>query len=100
MEYRGQGKKAGPSRAGVGKGPERVIPNPKLKLMDQVREVLAVNGKVVAATRDPLFGRPILNVEHRTSNIEHWTLTHQRRRQLRIGGIFVTSTQTAGGRRS
>ena len=42
MEYRGQEKRVRPPRTGVGKGPDLVIPNPKLRLMDQVREVLRV----------------------------------------------------------
>ncbi len=45
MEHSGQpGKLIGASRltASAGKGFELVIPNPKLKLMDQVREVLRV----------------------------------------------------------
>jgi hypothetical protein len=43
MEYRGQGKPGRvPGGGGPGKGPELVIPNPKLKLMDQVREVLRI----------------------------------------------------------
>src|ERR1022692_5246179 len=37
-----QGKKAREPGAGPAKGWELVIPNPKLKLMDQVREVLRV----------------------------------------------------------
>jgi hypothetical protein len=39
VEHGAQGKKA---RGGRAKGWELVIPNPKLKLMDQVREVLRV----------------------------------------------------------
>jgi hypothetical protein len=42
MENRGQDKRCGVPKGGPGKGPELVIPNPKLKLMDQVREVLRV----------------------------------------------------------
>jgi hypothetical protein len=42
MEYRGQEERVGPAGHGSAKGPELVIPNPKLKLMDQVREVLRV----------------------------------------------------------
>jgi hypothetical protein len=43
MEYRGQDKKwRAAGGGGLGKGPELVLPNPKLKLMDQVREVLRV----------------------------------------------------------
>ena len=42
MEYRRQGKRLPIAGASPGKGPELVIPNPKLKLMDQVREVLRV----------------------------------------------------------
>jgi len=36
MTYRGQGKKwRGAAGGGLGKGPELVIPNPKLKFMDR-----------------------------------------------------------------
>jgi hypothetical protein len=42
MEYHGQDKRRRVPRGGPGKGPELVLPNPKLKLMDQVREVLRV----------------------------------------------------------
>ena len=43
MVYRGQEKRVrAPGGGGPGKGPELVIPNSKLKLMDQVREVLRV----------------------------------------------------------
>ena len=42
MEYRGQDKRVRSPRAGAGKGPELVIPNPELRLMDQVKEVLRV----------------------------------------------------------
>ncbi len=40
MEHSGQVRKATVWAAGPRKGPELVIPNPKLKLMEQVREVL------------------------------------------------------------
>jgi Phage integrase, N-terminal SAM-like domain len=42
VEYRGQAKRTGATGHTAPKGPELVIPNPKLKLMDQVREVLRV----------------------------------------------------------
>ena len=42
MEYRGQGKRAGAPDHGSAKGPELVIPNPKLKLLDQVWEGVRV----------------------------------------------------------
>ena len=42
MEHGGQAKKAMVLGAGAAKGRELVIPNPKLKLLDQVREVLRV----------------------------------------------------------
>ena len=42
MEHGGQVKKAMVLGAGAAKGRELVIPNPKLKLLDQVREVLRV----------------------------------------------------------
>ena len=40
MDYRGQAEKMMVRAAGTGKGRELVIPNPNLKLLDQVREVL------------------------------------------------------------
>jgi hypothetical protein len=42
MEYRGKDKRCRIPGGGPGQGPELIIPNPKLKLMDQVREVLRV----------------------------------------------------------
>ena len=42
MEHGWQGKKAMVRGGGSAKGWELVVPNPKLKLMDQVREVLRV----------------------------------------------------------
>jgi hypothetical protein len=42
MEYRGQDKRRRVPGCGLSKGPELVLPNPKLKLMDQVRQVLRV----------------------------------------------------------
>ena len=42
MEHGWQGKKAMVRGGGLAKGWELVVPNPKLKLMDQVREVLRV----------------------------------------------------------
>ena len=42
MECRGQDKRCRVPGGGSGKGPQLVIPNPKLKLIDQVREVLRV----------------------------------------------------------
>jgi hypothetical protein len=44
MEQVWQGKKARLPGAGPARGWELVIPNPKLKLMDPVREVLRVAG--------------------------------------------------------
>jgi hypothetical protein len=41
MAYRGQDKKR-MAPGSAGKGRDLVIPNPKLKLMDQVREVMRV----------------------------------------------------------
>ncbi len=49
MEHGWQGKKA-MLRGGPAKGWELVVPNPKLKLMDQLREVMrlqAVEGSAV-----------------------------------------------------
>ena len=40
MEYRKQDQRFRVHGVGPGRGPELVIPNPKLKLMDQVREVM------------------------------------------------------------
>jgi hypothetical protein len=42
MEPSRHGKRVVLPRVGPGKGRELVIPNPKLKLLDQVREVLRV----------------------------------------------------------
>jgi hypothetical protein len=42
MENRGQDQRLRFPGGGPGQGPELVVPNPKLKLMDQVREVLRV----------------------------------------------------------
>jgi hypothetical protein len=42
MEYREQDKRGSVPGGGSAKGPELVIPNPKLKLMEQVREVLRI----------------------------------------------------------
>jgi hypothetical protein len=41
---------------------ETVVPNPKLKLLDQVREVMRLKHYSIRAG---------LNIERRTSNIEH-----------------------------
>jgi hypothetical protein len=42
MEYRGQDKRLRTAGGAAGKGRELVIPNPKLRLMGPVREVLRV----------------------------------------------------------
>ena len=47
MEYRRQEKRLPVAGASPGQGPELVIPNPKLKLMDQVREVLRVKHQAI-----------------------------------------------------
>ena len=52
------------TRPGAPRTQDLVIPNPKLKLMDQVREVLRLK-------HDAIRTEIALPSEHRTSNIEH-----------------------------
>jgi hypothetical protein len=69
MGWKGQGQSGfkGQGSAGKGKGDGawgKVIPNPKLKLMDQVREVV----------RDGVLGEKRDNVQLPTFNFEHLAL--------------------------
>ena len=64
MENSWQAKKVMLPGPGSPKTRDLVLPNPKLKLMDQVREVLRVKHYALRT-------ETALPNEHRTSNIEH-----------------------------
>ena len=79
MHYGSQGRRL-PAGAGPGVGRALIVPNPKLKLLDEVREVMRLKH----------CSRPGRGNELRTLNIELPTLIRS----------FVSSIQRARDRRS